>query len=792
MLGSLTRAGKIQDPYFSDNLAKISEAPFKVPWWYRTEFSMSEDLPPDVRLVFEGVHYSAEVWLNGKKISEKLSGPFRVFSLDITSHVKLGTNVLAVLVYPPKPGDLKIGFVDWTPVPPDQNLGLWREVKLRITQGVSLEAVYARGEPDSLSSHATLLIGARVTNHTGQPVVSTIRARVESISVEQKISLGPNESRDFQFSSLILENPRLWWPNQLGAQERYHLLISADINGKPSDQKEIDFGIRKVEDFLNEVGARGFKINGKPFLVRGAGWVDDLLLSQEDQNLEDQIRYAKHLNLNTLRLEGFWGSTQKLYDLADQYGLLIMVGWSCQWEWKHYLGRPTDPNFGGVLAQEEMDLAAQSLQDQVILLRNHPSVLAWFLGSDMPPKPELERRYRKDLARIDPGRPALSHCRHLLSQVSGPSGFRNAPYDWEPPNHWYEGEMRGIGFDTETAPGAQPPVLDSLKRMLPKEHLWPIDEIWNYHCGRNEFNSLASYLEALNARYGVSNGIEEFSKKAQIANYEAMRPLFESFSLYYPKKTGVIQWMLNSAWPEMYWQLYDKYLVPNAAFYATRLANRPVHVILDPVTRQIGIVNDTPAPITEALLSAKIFSVDSKKLWEGKTTADLVPWSRTLALSLPTLETGRQPYFVDLRLMDLKGSLLASNFYWLPAEPDVLDQTKNIWFVTPTQKFADLSTLSHLPPATIQSEARFSDSKGGQTVEVTLQNVGSNIAFFIELAVVEEKSGHWVAPIYWDDNYLSLLPGETRVIRGWFPSRARNHQKLSACAKKPVLQGGDE
>jgi exo-1,4-beta-D-glucosaminidase len=786
VLAALVREGVVPDPYYAKNLEAIPAERFAAPWWYRVEFAAPEPLPAEARLVFEGINYSADVWLNGHKIAgrEDLRGAFRVFELAVTPHLVAGTNVLAVQVFPPAPGDPTVGFVDWNPKPPDRSMGLWREVKLRATRGVSLEDVVVRSELDPKSlAEARLSIGARLTNHTDHPVTATLRGRIgphAAISIEREVSLRPREERQLVLTpkdlpQLALRSPRLWWPHDLGEPNLYTLELDAGLDGQVSDRQSVTFGIRHVEDYLTPEGHRGYAVNGRKVLVRGGGWVDDLLLTEDPQRLEDQMRYVRHMHLNTIRLEGFWGNTRKLYELADRHGIMIWAGWSCQWEWEDYLGQPVDETYGGIDTPAEMDLIARSWRDQVIRLRNHPSVVVWNLASDMLPRPELEKRYRTMLAKIDPTRPPLAACSVRTSEVSGPTGVKmNGPYEWVPPDYWYLDRERGgaYGFNTETGPGAQPPTAESIRRMLPREHWWPIDEMWNYHCGRGKFDSLDRYVAALDARYGKSSGLDDFAYKAQVANYEAMRAMFEAFSLRRPTATGIVQWMLNSAWPDMFWQLYDWYLVPTGAFYGARNANRPVNVAYDYGTRKVVVVNDTAAPLRGVTARVRVFDVGSRVLFDEAKTLDVAAGNRREVLALPAMAPAGAVYLVDARVERPGGELMASNWYWLSAQGDELDWEKSEWFVTPTKRYADLTALARLPQATLEVQHRFVAAEDGKAVEVTLSNPGPRLALAVELKVAGSKSGRLAAPIYWDDNYVSLAPGETRRIRGTFPAHA--------------------
>ena len=785
VLAALVRSGEVDDPYAGRNLETIDESRFTVPWWYRHEFEIFGELPASSRLVFEGINYSAEVWLNGERLAgrEEIAGAFRVFDLDVTPHLVVGKNALAVEVHPPQPGDPTIGFVDWNPKPPDRNLGLWRGVLLRWTGPVSLDDVFVRTglELPGLAS-ADLTIEARLTNRSASPVDTVVRGRIAKIDLEHRVALAPGEERTLHLTpaelpQLRLTSPRLWWPHTLGEPHLYHLDLDVEVDGRVSDRQEVDFGVRHVADYLTPEGHRGYAVNGKRVPIRGGGWVDDLLLADDPRRLEDQIRYVRHLNLNTIRLEGFWGSSHELFDLADRYGIMVWAGWSCQWEWENYFGQPVDEEFGGIDTPAEMELIARSFRDQVTWLRNHPSVVVWNLASDMLPRPELERRYRDLLAEIDPTRPPLAACSTRTSEVSGPTGVKmNGPYDWVPPNYWYlDGERGGAyGFNTETGPGPQPPPLGSLVRMLPPEHRWPIDEMWSYRAARGQFSDIDLYAEALAARYGEPSGIEDFARKAQLANYEAMRAMFEAFSLRRPRATGVIQWMLNGAWPKIVWQLYDWYLVPNGAFYAARNANRPLHVAYDLGTRGVVAVNDGGEAVTGATARVRVFDLGSKVVFDESRPLELAADTRSEVLTLPASAGGGEPVFLDLRIAGADGELLAGNLYWLPAEPDVLDWEASEWYVTPVERYADLTGFTRLPPATLEVEHRFALAADGdgREVVVTLNNPGERLAFFIELAVVGSESGRLAAPIYWDDNYVSLVPGERREIRGTLPAHA--------------------
>ncbi len=794
VLASLEKAGKYDSLYFGKNLLKVEPEQFEQPWWYRTSFQLPEKKNEyHSFLHFKGVNYRADVWLNGRQIAaaDTLVGAFRFFEFDVTALLKTGENVLAVKVFPPRPGDFTIGFVDWNPVPPDNNMGLWREVALLTTGPVSLKDPQVITDLDLRSLRkAGITIVTELINHSAKAVSGVLSGDIEAIHFEKKIKLAAFERRTVHFTpdefpGLLIKKPRLWWPSNLGAANLYQLNLRFSQKGRLSDKKNVTFGIRHVADYVNDAGYRGYKINGKKVLIKGGGWVDDLLLADTYKSIAAQLKYVKQMNLNTVRLEGFWGKDERLYDLCDSLGLMIMVGWSCQWEWEEYAGKPAD-QFGAIKEPTEMELVARSLRDQVTWLRNHPGIFVWLVGSDKLPRPALERKYVDVLKDVDPTRPYLAAAGGINSEVSGPTRVKmNGPYAFTPPVYWYADTANGgaFGFNTETSPGAQVPPLESIKRMIPPAHLWPIDHYWEYHCGRNNFNTLERFQKALDLRYGKSTDVADFARRAQVMNYELIRPMFEAFAVNKHKRaTGIIQWMLNSSWPEMYWQLYDSFLNPTGAFYGTQKACKPLHIIYNYGDKSIYAVNDYLRSFGDLKAEVSVFNINSQKIYTTSHTFSLrsnrskriLPAS-DMPLDSIALST---TYFLDLCLLDSERRVVDRNFYWLSRKADIPDYAKTEWYYTPIRQYADMTALNDLPPATVNAAVEFADvGSENVTARVTLSNKSDGIAFFIESRIVGEESGRSVLPIFWNDNYISLLPGEIRRLQVVFKHDDLNGEK---------------
>jgi len=792
VLAALVENGVYDDPYFGMNLKMIPEEPYKQPWWYRSEFQLSQiEAEKTILLEFDGINYSAKIWLNGHRIatSSQVKGAFRRFQYDVSSFICPGKNVLALEVAPPKPGDFSTGFVDWNPPPPDRNMGLFRSVRLRLCERVSIENPFVQTKLNLATlKEATLTVSAELANHTGQAVSGILEGQIESIRFDKTLQIEPHSRETVEFTHLRLKDPTLWWPHNVGKPNLYDLQLKFTAEDVVCDISRVKFGIREVEAYINEAVHKGFKVNGKKILIKAAGWTDDLLLADTPETIDAQLKYVKHMNLNGIRLEGIWGKDHTLYDLCDQYGILMMVGWSCHWEHEQYLGKPVDSRYGGVFMEEDIELISRSWQDQVLWLRNHPSIYVWAVASDKVPKPELEQRYIETFQKYDPTRPYLNSTggvgsdQHIIgedaviSEISGSSGVKMlGPYTYTPPIYWYTDRQRGgaYGFNTETSPGAAVPVLESIQKMIPEEHLWPIDEFWNFHCGLNEFDTLDRYQEAIYRRYGKANNVEEFTMKAQVLNYELMRPMFEAFRANRGVATGIVQWMLNAAWPKMYWQLYDKYLNPTGGFYATKKACEPLHLLYHYGDHSIYLVNDLFKCIPNLRAAIRILDIHSKEILNKALTTSAETESSVKIFEIPVLNGLTSTYFLDLRLNDDRDTEISRNFYWLSTQPDVLDYEAKVspWpYYTPSKAFADLTALNSLPVAKVNVEHHCHETGKKEIITAKLTNLSDCIAFFLELKVLNKKTGETILPIFWQDNYINLLPRETRNIEVLLPT----------------------
>ena len=779
------------------NLPMPPDSPYAVSWWYRKQFTLPANFAgKTIWLNFRGINYRANIFLNGKQIanSDDVAGAWRTYEFNVTDEIKSGMNALAVQVWAPTENSLAITFVDWNPAPPDKNMGLWRDVYLTASGPVALRhpAVFAKVDsPANNSAHLT--VTAQVTNASNHPLRGTLKGQIEDIAISQIVQLAAGESKDIvltpaEYPQLNLINPRLWWPAQMGTPNLYELALTFEANGEVSDSAITKFGIREITSEVSEEVPdryrRWFTINGKKILIRGAGWTPDMMLRENSERLADEFRYVRDLGLNTVRLEGKL-ETEEFFEMADQQGILVMAGWCCCDFWEHW----------GNWKDEDFEIAAASLHDQMYRLRGHPSMLAWLNGSDNPPPPDVEEMYLKIEKDLRWPNPVVSSATAKPTTVTGESGLKmSGPYEYVAPSYWTAdpyfrkadnpcnpgGCGGAYGFNSETSMGPAVPPIESVERMIPKDHLWsaegPLDEYWDFHAGGGAFKTMKVFTDALNRRYGQAKGAEDFTCKSQLMTYEGVRAMYEAYSRNKYKSTGVIQWMLNNAWPSMIWHLYDYYLRPGGGYFGAKKAMQPLDPVYGYDDRSVWLVSSQYLAAPGLKLQARVFNLDGAQKFSKEVTLDAPVDSTARVFVLPQIEGLSPAYFLDLRVTDGTGELVGSNFYWLSTKPETLDWAKSNWYTTPTTSYADYTSLNQLPKVKVKVSSRTERSGEDQVTFVTLENPSENIAFFVRLKLNKSK-GEEILPIVWQDNYISLLPGETRQITATYHASGLGAEK---------------
>jgi exo-1,4-beta-D-glucosaminidase len=753
-----------EEPF--SNREMPADSPYRCSFWFRTEFPTPAGLANKAAwLHFLGINYRANIWLNGKKIADRsdVAGAYRAYEFRVDPLLnKSGKNALAVEVFAPEKNDLGLTWVDWNPTPPDKDMGIWREVFLSDSGEVTLRAPFVSSKLDSDYKSAALTLSAELRNTTDHPVKAVLHAEVDGQRLSQPVDLAAHESKVVSFSpdkfeQLKFTHPHLWWPYQMGESYLYTAKFRVELGRDLSDSASATFGIREVTSELTDKGGRLFKVNGKRVLIRGAAWAPDLLLRWSSKRTDADLAYVKHMGLNSIRLEGKT-DRDEFFDKTDRLGLLVMPGWICCDMWEHW----TD------WTPETKKIAAASLTDQIARLRNHASVFVWLYGSDGPPPPEIENMYLAILKDLQWPNPSVSSASEVPTTVTGKSGVKmTGPYEYVPPMYWLADTEAGgaYGYNTETSPGPAIPTKQSLAKFIPKDHLWPIDDYWNFHAGGERFTTVDVFTDALTKRYGPASTLDDYERKAQAMSYDNERSMFEAYARNKYVSTGVIQWMLNNAWPSLIWHLYDYYLVPGGGYFGTKKAQEIVHVQYSYDNNSVAVINGTYEPISAVNVSAKLLNIDGKTAATRDATLDLAPDSAAKALELPKPDGLSTTYFLKLELRDSSGKLLSDNFYWLSTTPDTMDwANRKDTVYTPQKDFGDLTGLNSLPQVTLEARAEHLHEAGKGAIKLRLKNPSSSVAFQIHPRVTKGKDGDDLVPIFWDDNYFSLLPGEEKTV----------------------------
>jgi exo-1,4-beta-D-glucosaminidase len=776
-------AGEFHDPYYGMNLRKVpgesypigqnfanlpmpQDSPYRCGWWYRKVFHVpAADRGKIFWLRFGGINYRADVWVNGKRIADQsqVAGAYRTYDFDVADDlVAGGENVVAVETFAPTETDLGINWVDWNPAPPDKDMGLWGPVSLDTSGPVSVRSpmVATHFQGPSLRE-ADLTVYGELHNATENAVHGVVAGTVAGIRVEQDIDLAPHENKTIvfapeRFAQLRVRDPQPWWPWQMGEPHLETVTLKFILNGRLSDEQSVRFGIREVTSELTDKGYRLFRVNGKPILIRGGGWSQDMLLREDPARLRDQFRVVRDLRLNTIRLEGKM-ETEDFFRLADEKGILVMLGWCCCDQWEHWNN----------WSPENLRVATESLRSQMLRIRSHPSLLVWLNGSDNPPPADVESAYLKIEAETHWSNPTLSSASAKPTTVSGESGVKmTGPYDYVAPSYWLADTYRhggAWGFNTETSPGPAIPTLSSLKRFIPADEMWPPNATWSFHYGGGGFKELRVFDDAMNATYGHAGNLDDYLRIAQTMSYNGERAMFEAYGRNKYTSTGVIQWMLNNAWPSMIWHLYDYYLDTGGGYFGTKKALEPIHVQYSYDNHSVYVVNSTYQRSPELFLTAKVYDGNLKELASRETSLKVDSDSSTRALSFPdsVFSPDGSVYFVQLLLRNKAGEAVSRNFYWVPATLTSWDWAHTDYTHTPALIEENLQVLRSLPQAKLEAKA----IRTASGIRVTLHNPSKRLAFQAAVAA-QNGRGDDIAQVLWSDNYVELMPGESLTLSG--------------------------
>lgn len=808
LLGAMVKEGVCKDPRQGTNLKSIpgfpdqetldrfalrempADSPFRDPRWWVCDFPGGEKEERDerARLLLEGINYRAELFINGQAVPEAgiLEGSYRRLDCDISNYLREGKNRLALKISPPEADSLAFSFVDWHPMPPDKCTGIWRPARICRYRSPYPADLTVETALEDENRRALISLSLEIENPDAEEVELSCRIDSPLFSFETQLRLGAETVQTFQFDpeefpALQIDDPPLWWPWTMGEPRLFS--VRAEIRSPDGawSSRSVDFGIREITSRLDKKGVRHFLVNGRPVLVRGAAWAPDMLLEESDEKDRIDIDYLKQMNLNALRFEANFGSDY-LWDLCDREGILIFAGWTCDAQWEEY----------DSWNDHHLEVAAASLRDLLRRFRNHPSLAAWFYGSDLIAPPAVERKYLEVLKAEAPRLASVASAGSYESPVSGPTGVKmTGPYSYVPPIYWYTDEMPGVarGFNTETGPDVSIPPYRSLCRIFNDTERNPESEAWRFHSGLRQFRGTEVTESAIRRRYGDFDSVEELAELGQVIAYESWRAMYEAYARFRPESSGVIGWMLTNAWPSMIWHLYDSFLFPTGGFFGARKACEKLHIQYDYKRGEVWAINTTLTPRSGLSARIEIYSIltggELSSRFSESIAVDLEPDSNRLLTTLPKeLELSRTYLlFLYLEVPDT-GNTVCRNVYWLSTAEDQMTDKHVQFGTTEVARHGDMRLLRELSPPRIKADASWADD----VLTLTLRNVGRGVAFGLTATLLEESSktgrGEPILPVLWSDNILILAPGEELTITaekgGSAPLRERPVVEISA------------
>ena len=815
VLTTLVDQGVYPDPFFGLNNLSIPESLCRKDWWYRLSLKLPQNSTgKTIWLLFNGINYKADIWLNGKLLGQMV-GAFKRGTFDATELLNLeGNNILAVHIYPPyNPGipaeeSLKTGagpnggqlcldgptFIssegwDWVPGIRDRNIGIWQDVRMLLTNAVTIvdpQVITDLPLPDTSSVDIRIKSGLKNISNITQKV--TLNLQIENIEISKTIDLMPNESRTITFSSqefpqLNIKNPRLWWPNGYGRPEMYQMNMQATLDGDlVSDNKKIRFGIReysyevsvaqpenkmwRVE--FNPLKAAGkvmfntidrlelgngtalpqisasadpslftsinknsdnpfliIKVNGVPVFCKGGNWgMDDAMKRVSRERLEPYFKLHREANFNMVRNWTGESTEEVFYDLCDEYGMLV---WNDFW-------LSTE---GYNLNVNDDQLFLANATDVVKRFRNHPSIAIWCPRNEGYAPQQLEPQIQTLIATEDGTRMYQPNSRNLNLRPSGPWHFYP-----DPANYFKDAG----GFNTEIGIPSVP-TAESMNKMMAKEDVWPVSDVWAYH----DFHSGGKdYCNTIETLYGKPKTLADFCKKAQMINYESHRAMFEAWnSKIWANVSGVLLWMTHPAWPSTDWQVYSWDYETLGSYFGAKKACEPVHIQVNLNDNKVVVINTSLNNYRQLSAKMEIFDLRGSKFYSKNIIIDVPAnqltkcWTTELPISLP-------PVYL-LRLMLTEGrKVLSQNEYWKCSRIE--------------RSFIDFNNLQE-----IHLVAKLVKKDGGRIIfEVSNRSISPAVG--IKLNLHDPVSGKLILPAYFSDGYFTLLPGEKRQIMAEFTS----------------------
>jgi hypothetical protein len=819
VLNALVKNGTYPDPRFALNGFRLPDAsdefnaqekltqyshlpghrnPWTDPWWFRTIFVLSRStldtrhsdaLQSHTWLHLDSINYRAEVWLNGHRVAgrDKVVSMNQRFAFDVSRWAVAGSNYLALKIWrvdhvgspgtqlvplannrfedhvSDGPMDYAVqlaGGYDCFPPVPDRYTGILQTVWIETTGPVTMRDPFVVTElPLPRTDSAKLEISATLVNANQQAITGVLKGFIPEaqLAFETPVTIAAGETKHVAFfPAPVIKHPKLWWPNGYGAQPLYEVDLQLIIGKSVSHRQQMRFGVRQITCEMHETNGhygRRIMVNGQKIFVRGGYIQPDMLLDWTPERFEKEVQYYANANLNLIYFEDIANPPDFMFDACDRYGVMLgQCFYGCSWMQS------------GSKYPEDVPLVIQCTRDILKRYRNHPSLVMYMASNEGFTREEVYRPWRKSVIELDGSRfwvPSNGMPNTTPDKVQPwfredmPTGMTDLGYNtygWEEPSEYYR-RVRAVPnwmFMTESGSASLPP-LSSLEKFIPRlgevepGPRFPLDATWAHH-GANKYYE--PYDAAVRRVYGQPKSVGDYVWQGHLATADQHRAMFEAVNhRLWDITSGFTEWKINSAWPDVQWQIFDWFLKPMVSFYFIRRANQPVHVQLGLLEPTVTVVNHSLQARHGLKVRARVLD-PSMRVWCDKLATLEVPAnSYREAFELPIIPDLPSVYFVRLDLTDADGKRIADNFYWLPAN-----------------KGGSMEALHQLPPVKLRAKCKLEQAGRSMVARVKVSNPTDRLAFFVELAMTKGPGGPEILPVLWEDNYFSLLPGESREI----------------------------
>ena len=655
---NLYDAGLIPHPYLGtveNDLLWISDHP----WTYTTHFSVDKQLLEKdvVELVFDGIDTYAEVFLNGQKLFDA-DNQFRTWKADVKSLLKPHDNLLVVDF--PRYDSLQQSLYDqhqprlpekyavtrkapyqhgWDWAPKYKNVGIWKPVKLQAWSNAKLENAYIVTNKASETQ-------AQLTLHLDVESAVNSALQVEILYQGKPFQSFPfqaepgNQHKLFAFT---LDNPKLWWPNEMGEQNLYDFEIRLKNDSKMLDSKKIRTGIKTFQlvQEPDEVGSSFyFKVNGQPIYAKGANYVPEEMIETwiKPENTYKLLKMAQEAHFNMLRV---WGGgiypSDDFFNICDSLGILV-------WEDFMYAGTmyPYDEDF--------LNNAKIEALEQVKRLASHPSLALWCGGNEISEgyynwgwQQSLQWSEEDDQA-IKAGYDRLFE-QILPLVVETYDGTR--PYwpsspskGWGRPESLTQGDVHYWGvwwgeqpyemyrekvgrFNSEYGYQSYPDY-STLQKIAQGESLSVDANVIKAHQKHPRGTQL---IDDFIHRYypdAQPKDFEEYVYLSQLSQTYGMEIAIEAHRTAKPYNMGTLYWQLNDAWPVTSWSSIDYYGNPKVFHERLKTLYAPVLLSLDQKDCQVFVTSDLLRAI-DGTLTVQVCDLEDHSLFEQKVRVEMNP-----------------------------------------------------------------------------------------------------------------------------------------------------------------------